>query len=566
MRAHSTGQNSTSGRSAITMPPEWIPRCRGKSSTWPASSSASLGIAGGRVDERSALVARCYLPVVRERLIGQLTEGLGAGGPAVDPLAERVGLPRRDARGLRHLPQRGTRAVRDHVGHLRSPIAPVAFVDVLDHLLAPLVLDVEVDVGWPVAFGGEEALEQQTERDRVGLGDAERVAHRAVGGAASTLAVDVVDAAELHDVDQHEEVAGEPELLDHIELVGDLVHGLLVLRMRARVAHRRAAHRELAQPAHLGVPGWDVVVGELRRREPQVERARTRDVDRALHRARPTGETAVLLGRAAQVREGRGRKPAVDLVERAARPYRGERGRERPLRRCRVMDVVGGDDVDAGSRRDLGQAVVAVAVDRVAVVPELDQHALAPERGHETVEGAARRRRAVAHERAGDVALAAAGEHVPRVVGRARRRMEVHGRARGVGQGVDVRTRRALLPRELCGTDRRRQPRVPDRTFGEHDQVLTGRVGLGLACAVHAEGELGAEHSGKVVLAGGEREAHDAVEAVVIGDRERGEPEARRLRRQLLGVTGAVEEGEIGVAVELGVRHGRSPDRTGSRA
>ena len=31
MRAHSTGQNSTSGRSAITIPPEWMPRWRGKS-------------------------------------------------------------------------------------------------------------------------------------------------------------------------------------------------------------------------------------------------------------------------------------------------------------------------------------------------------------------------------------------------------------------------------------------------------------------------------------------------------------------------------------------------------
>ena len=29
MRAHSTGQNSTSGRSAITIPPEWMPRWRG---------------------------------------------------------------------------------------------------------------------------------------------------------------------------------------------------------------------------------------------------------------------------------------------------------------------------------------------------------------------------------------------------------------------------------------------------------------------------------------------------------------------------------------------------------
>ncbi len=49
MRAHSIGQNSSSGRSAITMPPEWMPRWRGKSITSAASASASGGIAGARV-------------------------------------------------------------------------------------------------------------------------------------------------------------------------------------------------------------------------------------------------------------------------------------------------------------------------------------------------------------------------------------------------------------------------------------------------------------------------------------------------------------------------------------
>ena len=33
MRAHSIGHTSTTGRSQITMPPEWMPRCRGRSSS-----------------------------------------------------------------------------------------------------------------------------------------------------------------------------------------------------------------------------------------------------------------------------------------------------------------------------------------------------------------------------------------------------------------------------------------------------------------------------------------------------------------------------------------------------
>ena len=44
MRAHSTGHTSTMGRSQMTMPPEWMPRWRGKCSTSWASSSTAAGM------------------------------------------------------------------------------------------------------------------------------------------------------------------------------------------------------------------------------------------------------------------------------------------------------------------------------------------------------------------------------------------------------------------------------------------------------------------------------------------------------------------------------------------
>ena len=84
---------------------------------------------------------------------GELVEGFGTGRPAVHPLAERIGLTGWEAGGLRHLPQRGARAVGDDVRHLRGAVAAVPLVDVLDHFLAALVLDVEVDVGRAVALG-----------------------------------------------------------------------------------------------------------------------------------------------------------------------------------------------------------------------------------------------------------------------------------------------------------------------------------------------------------------------------------------------------------------------------
>ncbi len=44
MRAHSTGHTSTTGRSQITMPPEWMPRWRGKSSTCCAIARTRAGM------------------------------------------------------------------------------------------------------------------------------------------------------------------------------------------------------------------------------------------------------------------------------------------------------------------------------------------------------------------------------------------------------------------------------------------------------------------------------------------------------------------------------------------
>jgi hypothetical protein len=418
------------------------------------------------------------------------------------------------------------------------------------------VLDVEVDVGRSVALEREEALEQQAQIHRVGLGDAERVADRAVGRAPPALAVDVVDAAELHDVDEHQEVAREVEPLDHVELVGDLAHRLRVLGVGGGIAHARAAGGELAQPRHLGVAVGHIVVGELGGGHAQVERARMRELHRARHRAGPTGEAALLLRRATQVRERCGGQPAVELVERTAGTHRSQRSGERTARRSGVVHVVGGHDVDPGGHRHPRQGVVAVAIEGIAVIPHLHQHAVATEGGDEPVERGTSRARTVAHQCRGDGALATAGEHVPAVVARARLRVEVHRRARGMGQRVDGGARCALLSRHLCRTDRARQPCVAHRPLGQDDEVLALRVGFAVGRPGDAQRELGPEDRGQVELPGGEREADRAVETVVVGDRETDQPQARRLLRQLFRVAGAVEEGEVGVAVQLGVPHG----------
>ena len=58
--------------------------------------------------------------------------------------------------------------------NLTDPISAVLFGDVLDHLAAPLLAEVDVEVGHRDALWVEEALKQEVIRQRVEVGDAQR--------------------------------------------------------------------------------------------------------------------------------------------------------------------------------------------------------------------------------------------------------------------------------------------------------------------------------------------------------------------------------------------------------
>ena len=259
-------------------------------------------------------------------------QGLGGGDrtPRVDLLRPGVLHPGGVAEGLGHVADRRLGPVGDDVGHLGGVAAPVALVHVLDGLLAPVALDVDVDVGRAVALGRQEPLEQQAERHGVGVGDAEGVADGRVGGRAPPLAVDVGPPAERDDVPHHQEVAGEAQRLDERQFVVDLGPCPWHLLGAPRpVAADGALLGEPAQVRHLVEP-----VGARERRQlggdqRQVERALAPDVGRPLDHAGPAPEPAGLLAPGPQVRGGGRRQPAIDLVEAAPGPHGGQRGGQR---------------------------------------------------------------------------------------------------------------------------------------------------------------------------------------------------------------------------------------------
>src|SRR5437899_8077134 len=139
-------------------------------------------------------------------------------------------------------------AVRDDVRRHPCAEPAVAPVHVLDDRLASLAArQVEVDVRPLAARLREETLEEQLHLHRIDGRDAERIADRAVGGGAAALHEDVVGAAELHDVPDDEEVAGEIEPADDLQLVGDLPPRALDERAGGAVSRAHAARDEVAQ-------------------------------------------------------------------------------------------------------------------------------------------------------------------------------------------------------------------------------------------------------------------------------------------------------------------------------
>jgi hypothetical protein len=100
------------------------------------------------------------------------------------------------------------------------------------------------------------------------------------------------------------------------------------------------------------------------------------------------------------------------------------------------------------------------------------------------------------------------------------------------------------------------QPGVPVRAAGQQQQVPADGVGLAVLGAGQFEGQLSAEHGGQLELPGRLAEPHHPVQAVMIGDGQRRETELGGLLGEFLRMAGTVEEAEVGVAVQFGVRDG----------
>ena len=531
---------SVSGRSAITTAAAWIEELRtipsspfATSMIWRASGSLSYTRRSSGSSARYCVEA---LRAAHHRLGDQLRD------PVPRPVVEAEHA-RRVARG----------GAREHAaeGHdLGDRAAPVLVGDVLDHALAALDREVDVDVRHRDPLGVQEALEQQVVLERVDVRDAQAVRHDRAGRRAATRADrDAVVLRELDEVPDDQEVGREAHPLDHAELHLEPLDRLG--RRRVPVALAQALVREAPQVALLGLA---VGRGEARDQhlpELDLDAAALGDLERAGERLRPLGEVGrhlvgVLEDRTRWCRRTASAPAACSSSARTGAPCgcrspRGAGSGRRPWPRA------GGR---ARSPR-LHDPLVGLVLGGDAVLLDLEVDVVGPEDLHQLVRVGARLARDAVDDPPAEARLEAARErdHALRV---ALEQLQVDVRL-AAPVALEI-ARRAQL-------DEVAKALVAGREQGE----VVALVAHLLRAPVVDEVGLEAEDRLDPVLPAGLVVLDRAVHHPVVGEPERRLAERRRALRQRVDPAGAVEHRVLGMDVEMREAHPGSEYTVGGR-
>ncbi len=234
-------------------------------------------------------------------------------------------------------------------------MATVALVDPLDHFLAALVFEIDVDIGRFVALSRDEALEQQVVAARVDRGDAEQETHCRVGRRASALAEDSLAPREPDDAVDGQEIGRVSKPCDQVEFVLQRLSD--ALRQAFRIALGRALPRSLRQGL-LSAEAFDadlmrILIGQLL----QVEPAAVGDLARARHRLGPEPEETRHLGGRLQVTVGEPLAIEPDIIDRHALAHTGDDILQLTPLADMEQNIVGGHGRYAGAGRHAAERV-----------------------------------------------------------------------------------------------------------------------------------------------------------------------------------------------------------------
>ena len=265
------------------------------------------------------------------------------------------------------------RAEGDDLGDVVLAVLPP---DVGDDLVAPAVLEVDVDVGHRHPVGVEEALERQLVEDRVDRRDAQRVGHDRARAPTPAGGLDALLAGERDEVGDDQEVAGVAHRQDDAELV---VEPRLELRGDRPVAPFQAALALRAQPALDGVAVRNREVRDPQLAERQREVGHLGDPPGVRDRLGMVREEGRHLGRRLDVELGGLEPHPVGRVEVVAGADAEQDVVRLGLVLADVMEVVGDHERQPGLGRQPEQLLVEPALLGHAVVLELEEEAVLAE-------------------------------------------------------------------------------------------------------------------------------------------------------------------------------------------
>src|SRR6267142_522248 len=136
---------------------------------------------------------------------------------------ESVDNARRKIERFANLTRRAAPTIRDHVCGHGCAVFAVTPINFLDHCFPPITAGkIKINIRPAFAALVEKPFEHEMIFHRINGRDPEAITHRAVGGTAAALDHDVVFTAEIDDVPNDQEIAGETELAYQRKLFFDL--------------------------------------------------------------------------------------------------------------------------------------------------------------------------------------------------------------------------------------------------------------------------------------------------------------------------------------------------------
>ncbi len=387
--------------------------------------------------------------------------------------------------------------------------------------LAPLVLEIDVDVGRLAPLLRDEALEQQIVALRIDRGDAEHVADGAVGGRAAALTENVLAAGEADDRVHGQEVWRIAQRLDQAQLVLEdcrhlVGHAFGIARGSAfpgelfeRLLRRQARHGRL----------FGILIGEFVEREA----AAFGDLDRACQRLGIAAEEPRHFVRRFEIAVGMALAAKAGVIDGAVVPDAGHHILQDAPRRNMEQHIIGDDGRHARPRRQVRQFMEAQRIVRPPAQGQRHIGAVAESLGEPAQV-----------QRAGLIGLIG-HEH----------------RDQPLAIGDEVGPIETALRLAAALLAKRKQPA---------EARIGGPVGR-IDEDGHAVGEIeaAADDQAHARCLGGFMGADDAGEAVAIDDGERLDAELCGLGEQFLAGTRPAQKTEMRGALQLGIARGAHP-------